>query len=119
MNACAGLVAVDVVAPRNVLTSAFFMQTHLPCQHNRLHPVLADEIICPLVTPSVVQRYNIVSDGDLRDAARRLDNVARALIPKPGHDYVPRPLSWLGQSYGEPRSEGFLDWGKHFATTQD
>jgi integrase len=24
-------------------------------------------------TPSVFQRYNIVSDGDLRDAARRLD----------------------------------------------
>ena len=24
-------------------------------------------------TPSVFQRYNIVSDGDLRDAARKLD----------------------------------------------
>jgi hypothetical protein len=24
-------------------------------------------------TPSVFQRYNIVSDGDLREAARRLD----------------------------------------------
>jgi hypothetical protein len=26
-------------------------------------------------TPSVCARYDIVSDGDLRDAARRLDNV--------------------------------------------
>lgn len=26
-------------------------------------------------TPSVFQRYNIVSDGDLKDAARRLDAV--------------------------------------------
>jgi len=27
-------------------------------------------------TPSVFQRYNIVSDGDLKDAARRLDDAA-------------------------------------------
>jgi hypothetical protein len=27
-------------------------------------------------TRSVFERYNIVSDGDLRDAARRLDQVA-------------------------------------------
>jgi len=26
-------------------------------------------------TPSVFARYNIVSDGDLRDAAKRLDGV--------------------------------------------
>lgn len=29
-------------------------------------------------TPSVFNRYNIVSDGDLREAARRLDAVALA-----------------------------------------
>jgi hypothetical protein len=29
-------------------------------------------------TPSVFQRYNIVSGGDLQDAARRLDQVMNA-----------------------------------------
>ncbi len=28
-------------------------------------------------TQSIFERYNIVSDGDLREAARRLDAVAR------------------------------------------
>jgi integrase len=31
-------------------------------------------------TPSVFQRYNIVSDGELRDAARRLDGAALAAV---------------------------------------
>ena len=30
-------------------------------------------------TPSVFQRYNIVSDGDLREAARKLDAVQASL----------------------------------------
>ena len=31
-------------------------------------------------TPSVFQRYNIVSDGDLRDAARKLDARPAAIV---------------------------------------
>jgi integrase len=36
-------------------------------------------------TPSVFQRYNIVSDGDLREAARKLDVAVPALPLAKGH----------------------------------
>jgi integrase len=36
-------------------------------------------------TPSVFQRYNIVSDGDLREAARKLDGAASALPRAKSH----------------------------------
>jgi hypothetical protein len=51
-------------------------------------------------TDAVFERYNIVSPGDLRDAARRLDAFARDHTPAIRRDSSSLPKSWTTQ----PRS---------------